>query len=135
LDLGERRIGLAVGDTSTTLVFPAGHLSRSRLSDDLDKILETSGERRIEGIVVGMPYSLDGTHGTQAKRVNGFINALRKRTFIPIYTIDERFTSVEAEALIRDSGRQPSRLRGSVDEAAAALILQRFLAARGDDFA
>ena len=61
LDLGERRIGLAVGDTSTTLVFPAGHLSRSRLSDDLDKILETSGERRIEGIVVGMPYSLDGT--------------------------------------------------------------------------
>ena len=99
------------------------------------RILETSGERRIEGIVVGMPYSLDGTHGTQAKQVNGFINALRKRTSIPIYTIDERFTSVEAEALIRESGRQPSRERGSVDEAAAALILQRFLAARGDDFA
>ena len=127
MDLGERRIGLAVGDTATTIVLPAGHLERTRLADDLARVLQAGRERRIEGFVVGMPYSLDGTSGTQARRARGFVNALKGRTSIPIYTIDERFTSVEAEALLRESGLQPSRRKGSVDEAAAALILERFL--------
>ena len=55
LDLGERRIGLAVGDTSTTLVFPAGHLARTKLSEDLDRVLAAGRERKIDGFVVGIP--------------------------------------------------------------------------------
>ncbi len=133
MDLGERRIGLAVGDTATTLVLPAGHLVRTKLSKDLDRVLAAGRERGIEGFVVGMPYSLDGSAGTQAKRAQGFINALRKRASIPVFTADERFTSVEAEAILRESGREPSRRKGSVDEAAAVLILQRFLTGRRID--
>lgn len=128
LDLGERRIGMAFGDTSTTLVFPAGHLARTKLSEDLDRVLAAARDRAADGFVVGMPYSLDGSTGPQARRARRFASALRKRTSIPVYTTDERFTSVEAEALLRESGQQPSRRRGSVDEASAVLILERFLA-------
>ena len=128
LDLGERRIGMAFGDTSTTLAFPAGHLVRTKLSEDLDRVLAAGQERKIDGFVVGMPYSLDGSAGPQARRARRFASALRKRASIPVYVTDERFTSVEAEALLRESGQQPSRRRGSVDEASAMLILERFLA-------
>ena len=133
LDLGERRIGLAVGDTATALAFPAGHIVRSGLSRDIERTLEAGRERGIDGFVAGMPYSLDGSAGTQAKRAQGFIDALRKRTTMPVFTVDERFTSVEAEAILRESGREPSRRKGSVDEAAAALILERFLSTKGHE--
>ena len=84
-------------------------------------------EREIEGFVVGLPYTLAGEVGIQAKRAQGFIRAVRKRTSIPVYTVDETFTTFEAEGLMREAGQQPSRNRGAVDSAAAVLILQRFL--------
>ena len=130
LDLGERRIGLAVSDALGTLALPAGHLVRTKLAEDLRRVLEAAQVRDVEGFVVGIPYSINGTTGPQAKRAQGFINALRKRTTLPVHTMDERFTSVEAEALLREAGHQPSRQRATVDEAAATLILQRFLDSR-----
>ena len=127
LDLGERRIGLAVGGDPGDLVFPAGYLERTKLSRDIQRVLETAAERDAGGIVVGIPYSLDGGLGEGAKKAQGFVRALRRVTELPVYSVDERFTSVEAEGLLREAGHQPSRNRGSVDEAAAALILRRFL--------
>ena len=127
LDLGERRIGLAVSDAAASLVFPAGYLLRTKFSQDLDRVLEIAQERDVQGFVVGMPYNLDGETGPGAKRAQRFIRALQKRTTLPIHSMDERFTSLEAEALLREAGRQPSREKGSVDEAAAALILRRYL--------
>ena len=125
--MGERRIGLAVGDDATGLVFPGGHLERVKLSLDVERVIEVTRGKDAEGLVVGIPYSLDGTLGPGARRAQGFIRALRRRTALPVYSVDERFTSVEAEGLLRAAGRQASREKGSVDEAAAALILQRFL--------
>lgn len=127
LDLGERRIGLAVSGPEGKLALPAGHVQRTKLAEDVRRVLEAAGERRVEGLVVGIPYSLDGETGPQAKRAQGFVKALRKQTSLPVYETDERFTSVEAEALMREAGRQPSRERAAVDEAAATLILKRFL--------
>ena len=127
LDLGERRIGLAVSNQEGTLVLPAGHLQRDRFQTDIQRILASAAERDAQGIVVGIPYSLDGSEGSQARRARRFVNSLRKQTTLPVYTVDERFTSVEAEGMMREAGRQPSRERGAVDAAAAALILQRFL--------
>ena len=106
---------------------PAGHLVRSKLVLDLDCILEAGRDRDVQGFVVGMPYNLNGELGAGAKRAQGFIRALQKRTDLPVYAVDERFTSVEAEGLLREEGRQPSREKGAVDEAAAMLILERFL--------
>lgn len=127
MDLGERRIGLAVSNQEGTLVLPAGHLQRDKLQTDIQRVLASAIERDVQGIVVGIPYSLDGSEGTQAKRARRFVRSLEKQTTLAVYTVDERFTSVEAEGMMREAGRQPSRDRGAVDSAAAALILQRFL--------
>ena len=127
LDLGERRIGVAVGGDPGGLIFPAGYLERTKLSRDIQRVVDLAADRDADGIVVGIPYSLDGGLGEGAKKAQGFVRALRRATELPVYSVDERFTSVEAEGLLRDAGQQPSKNRGSVDEAAAALILRRFL--------
>ncbi|MCH7621240.1 MAG: Holliday junction resolvase RuvX [Chloroflexi bacterium] len=128
LDLGQRRIGLAVCHGTGRLVIPAGHLDRQTLKQDIDRLLDIARERQIEAFVAGLPYTLAGEVGAQAKRAQGFVRALRRRTNLPVYTVDERFTTYEAEGLLREAGEQPSKRRGLVDATAAALILERFLA-------
>lgn len=128
LDLGERRIGLAVCDRAGSLVFPAGHLIRSKLSLDVNQVLSLAEDRQVDGIVVGVPYTVSGKTGRSAQRAQGFIRALQKATSLPIHGVDESYTSVEAEGLLRESGQQPSRRKETVDETAAVLILQRYLA-------
>ena len=136
LDLGERRIGLAVSGPGG-LALPAGHITRSKLAKDVERVIEAAVERQAQGIVVGIPYTLEGETGPSAKLAQGFIRALRRAVppaidgeeHLAVYEMDERFTSVEAEGLLRESGVQPSRDRAAVDETAAVLILQRFLAA------
>jgi len=125
--LGERRIGLAVCDPAGSLVFPAGHMTRSTLAQDVSRVLSLAAERDVEGIVVGVPYTVAGKTGRQAKQAQGFIRALEKETLLPVHGVDESYTSVEAEGLLREAGRQPSRQKETVDETAAMLILRRFL--------
>ena len=127
MDLGGRRIGLAVSDPDGELAVPAGHIQRTKLAEDVRRVLEAAGQRRVEGLVVGVPYNLNGVIGSQAKRALAFVKALEKQTSLPVHETDERYTSVEAEALMREAGHQPSRERAAVDEAAAVLILKRFL--------
>ena len=134
LDLGERRIGLAVSGPGG-MALPAGHIVRSKLAQDVQQVIASAQERQAQGIVVGIPYTLQGETGDSAKLALGFIRALRRALgddgSLAIYEMDERFTSVEAEGLLRESGVQPSRDRASVDETAAVLILQRFLTSLG----
>ena len=134
LDLGERRIGLAVSGPGG-MALPAGHIVRSKLAQDVQQVIASAQERQAQGIIVGIPYTLQGETGDSAKLARGFIRALRRALgddgSLVIYEMDERFTSVEAEGLLRESGVQPSRDRASVDETAAVLILQRFLTSIG----
>ena len=134
LDLGERRIGLAVGGPGG-MALPAGHIVRHKLAQDVQLVIASAQERQAQGIVVGIPYTLQGETGDSAKLARGFIRALRRALgddgSLAIYEMDERFTSVEAEGLLRESGVQPSRDRASVDEVSAVLILQRFLTSLG----
>ncbi|MCH7606636.1 MAG: Holliday junction resolvase RuvX [Chloroflexi bacterium] len=127
MDLGERRIGLAFSDTAADWVFPAGYIQRTKLADLLRRVLHEAQTRQVDAFVVGVPYGRDGEAGPQAEKALGFARALEKQTTLPVHTIDERFTSIEAEGLLREAGRQPSRERAAVDETAAALILKRFL--------
>lgn len=128
LDLGDRRIGLAAGGDQGVPVVPAGYLTRERLREDVSRVVAAAKEREAGAIIVGMPYSLSGEVGPQAKLAQGFIRELRRSTELPVHTVDERFTSVEAERMLRETGIQPSRRKGDVDAAAAVLILERFLA-------
>ena len=127
LDVGERRIGLAVSDLGGAMATPAGFIQRTRLSHDIARVLEAASEKQAEGIVVGVPLSLNGTVGPQAKRVRSFIRALRRETDLFLDTVDERFSTAEAERLMRQAGRSPSRHKGDVDAAAAAVMLQEYL--------
>ena len=127
LDLGEGRIGLAVSGPGG-MALPAGHIVRSKLAQDVQQVISFAEDHRAEGIVVGIPYMAGGETGVSAKLALGFIRVLRKETEMAIYEMDERFTSVEAEGLLREAGVQPSRDRALVDETAAMLILQRYLA-------
>ncbi len=130
LDFGERRIGLAVSGPGG-LALPAGHIVRTKLAQDVQQVIASAHERQAQGIVVGIPYTLDGETGPSAKLARGFVRALRRaigaEESLAIHEMDERYTSFEAEGLLRESGIQPSRDRASVDEVAAVLILQRFL--------
>ena len=128
LDLGNRRIGLAFGAAPDLPSVPLGFRERSTLKRDVSRVLDIARERGVVGLVVGMPYSLSGDSGKQAGLTRGFIKELSRNTDLPIHTVDERFTSVEAEVLLRDAGARPSRDKGQVDAVAATLILERFWA-------
>ena len=130
VDLGERRIGVALSDDTGLLAFPLTALSRSDLGSDISRILETAKKHRVTEIVVGMPLSLTGKRGPQAHSTNRFIAVLTENTSIPIKTFDERLSTIEAERLLHQTGNRPSRDRGRLDAAAAAVILQRYLDSR-----
>ena len=127
LDVGDRRIGLAVSDLGNLLASPLGAIRRTRRDSDVEAVLVHARERHADRVVVGMPLSLNGRVGPQARKVANFIEALRRRTDLPIHSVDERFSTAEAERLLRQAGVEPSREREKVDAAAAAVILQEYL--------
>ena len=127
LDVGERRVGLAISDPAGWMATPLGFIERTRLQVDIARILEYAQDRGAEGIVVGMPLSKNGRVGPQAQRVAAFVKALRRKTDLRLETLDESFSTAEAERLLREAGRKPSRHKGDVDAAAAAVILQEYL--------
>ncbi len=136
LDVGERRIGLASGDTGTCLAVPAGVIERRGGDADWQAVAREARDRESEMIVVGMPLSLSGRRGPQAETTQGFIRTLEEHLAIPIVTWDERFSTSEAEHRIRSARPEPGRSRparaprGAVDAGAAAVILQSYLDAQ-----
>ena len=127
MDVGDRRIGLASGVALIGTALPAGVVRRTSLAADIRAILDAARQRQSDAIVVGVPYRTEGEASPQTRYVLGFVRALRKESTLPIHEVDEAFTSMEAEGLLRDAGREPSREKGTIDETAAVLILRRFL--------
>ena len=130
MDVGDRRIGLAICDDQGSLAVPAGVFHRTTIDQDVARILEAAEERGAQGILVGLPLSVDGSMGPQAVKVIAFVKRLRRNTSLMVDTHDERYSTAEAERLMRAQGAQPSRNKGAVDAAAAAVILQDFLDCR-----
>ena len=127
VDLGEKRIGLAKSDSLGLMASPIKTILRKNNSSDIDSILKFASDFGAQKIVVGMPVSMSGDPGNQARITSSFVNSLANQSHIPVRVQDERMSSVEAEALLRAAGKKPSRDKASVDSAAAAVILQRFL--------
>ena len=128
LDVGDRRIGLAVSIPPGELVLPAGYLLRRNRRADIASILEQAGQRDAAAIVVGMPYDTHGRSGDQTRKTASLVRALHLATDIPVLTIDESFSTNAAVNDLAQSGQRPSRDPGSIDAAAAVTILRRFLA-------
>jgi putative Holliday junction resolvase len=131
VDLGSRRIGVALSDPTGQIASPLLTVQHRSLRHDLDRIVVISREHAVEGIVVGWPRNMDGTSGPAARRAEAFARALRREVTVPVELWDERLSTVAAEReLLRDSVRR-TRRRQARDRVAAAWFLQAYLDRRG----
>lgn len=128
VDIGEVRIGIALSDPTGTICTPLLTLKAQGAPDDQKRIAELATEYEAEAIVVGLPINMDGSHGPAARKAQSFCRMLRSATDLKVLVHDERLTSHEAEVRLRAAGVQPSRNKQQIDSAAAALILESYLA-------
>jgi putative Holliday junction resolvase len=135
LDVGDKRIGVALSDEDAIIASPRETLERKGTRKDIAYILELARREEVSEILVGMPFSLDGTLGPQAEKVSRFVEALREATAIPVKTWDERFSTVSAERAMIEADVSRAKRRGALDRVAAALLLQSYLDARREDVA
>jgi putative Holliday junction resolvase len=125
LDLGARRIGLAVSDPEGRIAFPAGYLERKDLAADLAAVRALARERGVVRIAVGLPILLGGGEGTGARAARCFAEALGEATGLPVALVDERLTTAEAERALREAPARRRRARKQVVDAMAATLLLR----------
>ena len=134
LDLGSRRIGVALSDSAGILASPYETVQRcGDVALDHRRILALATEAEVEILVVGLPLSLDGTVGPAADSVLAEIDELRDATGLPVETYDERLTTVTATRLLREGGVSGKARRQLVDKVAASVILQSWLDGRRRD--
>jgi putative Holliday junction resolvase len=126
IDPGDARIGVARSDPSGFLATPVETVPRGR--GDLARIAAILAEEGAIEVVVGLPRSLQGGEGPAAAKVRTFAGELARRLApVPLRLVDERLSTVSAEAMLRDRGRKGGKRRAVVDQAAAVLILQHAL--------
>ena len=130
LDVGDVRIGLALSDETATLASGLPTLRCVGPRKDVKAVARIVREREVGEVVVGMPWRLDGTMGSQAEKVQAFIENLRRALKVPVTTWDERLTSVAADELLAQAGIRRKGRKEKVDQAAAVLILQGYLDTR-----
>lgn len=126
LDPGEARIGVARSDGAGMLATPVETVRRGK--GDVRRLGQLVVEHEVLEVVVGLPRSLSGGEGPSAVKVREFTARLARRVApVPVRLVDERLTTVSAEAMLRDRGRSGQDRRSVVDMAAAVLILQHAL--------
>ena len=138
IDLGERRVGVAVSDPDgivatpyTTIEIRAKSGKPSDVTEELyQKLHEIASEVNAEAVVVGMPLGLDGTSGLAARAAEVQTAALSEALGIPVFTHDERFTTVIAEQAMLEADLSRKRRKKSIDKSAAAIMLQSWLDAQ-----
>jgi len=124
LDVGDRRVGVAVSDPTGTLATPHTVIQRRSKAEDFATVARLAAELDVELVVVGLPLTLDGEIGPQARRVTRYTQALAETIDVPVEFHDERYSTVTADELLMESSR---KRRVPIDAAAAAVILQDYL--------
>lgn len=132
LDLGSRRIGLAVSDSLGITAQPLDTLTRSSKRADIAELRKLVRRHQVTEVVLGNPLNMSGEQGGQAGKVAAFAEELRQHLGLPVHLFDERLTSAEAHRFLDESGHSKDRLqrKGKVDRIAAVLILQGFMESR-----
>lgn len=130
LDVGDKRIGVAISDPSQVLARSLKVIQRGSRQEDFAAVACLVEEYEVERVVVGYPRSLDGTVGEQAEKVERYATGLAKALTVPVLLWDERFSTVSAESLMREAGLRGKKKRERVDAVAAAVILQDYLDSR-----
>lgn len=128
IDLGSKRIGVAVSDTDGRVATPIETVLRSGdRQGDHRRLLAIAAEWEVEHIVVGLPLSMDGSHGPAVRLVLDEVAQLRDLSPVPVDTYDERLTTVTAERSLRDLDLDAKARRKVIDQVAAAVLLQAWL--------
>jgi len=127
LDIGDRRIGVALSDPEGILASPLAVINRRNESLDIEAITEIIRQQQVAQVIVGLPLSMDGSLGQQAEKVKDFTQRLGEHTQVPLEYRDERLTTVMAERLKRAAGGKKRGKKTGNDAQAAAIILQGYL--------
>ena len=127
LDIGDKRIGVALSDPGGILASPFTIINRGDEKQDIEAIADIVNQNQVERIVVGLPRSMDGSVGRQAEKVKSFIEGLSSHIEVPLEFRDERLTTVSAKRLIREASTKKAKKKVRYDAVAAAIILQGYL--------
>jgi len=130
LDHGTRRIGVAVSDEMKLIASPLEYIPAEPFSEFLVRLKEIITAQQVELILVGMPRNMDGSYGPAAEKVQVFIAALKDTILVPIRTLDERLTTVQAQRFLIQGNVRRRERKEKVDKTAAAILLQSFLDSR-----
>jgi putative Holliday junction resolvase len=134
VDVGEKRIGVAVSDDSGRMALPSRTLSGDRPEREVvADLVRLAHDHGVQVVVVGMPIGLSGEAGPAADQMAQFVDALRAQCPIEVATWDERLTTTAAEKTMLEADVSREQRRASIDKIAAALILQSYLDAQADD--
>ncbi len=127
LDVGRKRIGVAGCDGTGLIATGLTTIHRASFDQDVAQLRQWVEQRQVTTLVVGLPYSLNGEIGAQARQVQKFAHRLSLALQLPVEYVDERYTSIQAEQLIQAENMAPSRHKAIIDRKAAAIILQQWL--------
>ena len=130
LDVGERRIGVALSDPLGITAQRLTVIQRRDPVRDLEAVADLARAHAVEAIVVGLPLMMSGEPGEQAKKVTGFIEALRHTVSCPVHALDERLTTLQGERALLETDTRRKRRKELIDQLAAQLILQAYLDAQ-----
>jgi putative holliday junction resolvase len=130
LDVGSRRIGVAGCDGLGLMATGITTIWRSSFQEDLVQLTEIIVDRSVEILIIGLPYTMDGKIGSQAKQVQKFARRVSIALELPIEYVDERLTSYAAEQMMIEANTSVSQNKATIDRIAAAVILQQWLDAR-----
>lgn len=130
LDVGTKRIGVAVADPSGTFALPVTVIERTNLKADLERIAEIAAEYNAAELVVGDPVTLGGERGIAAEKIDRFVEQLGRVFSGAIHRVDERMTTAQATKTLIAADVSRAKRKTVVDKMAAALILESYLARR-----
>ncbi|MBU4377057.1 MAG: Holliday junction resolvase RuvX [Candidatus Omnitrophica bacterium] len=127
LDVGEKRIGMALSDALGIIAQQLDTLTRKNEESDFRLIKNILKEKEVAEIVVGFPLNMDGTAGPKAEEINRFVEKLRRQCDIPVKLWDERLTTRQADRLLREADVSRRKRKKLDDKLAAQLILQSYM--------
>ncbi|MBI5182448.1 MAG: Holliday junction resolvase RuvX [Nitrospirae bacterium] len=130
LDIGDKRIGIAVSDELRMCAHGVKTIERKGIKEDIRQIKEICEEYGVEGIVAGLPINMDGTCGFSVQKVQDFVSLLKEQVSIPVNTWDERLSTVAAERNLIDADMSRKKRKTVIDKIAATIILQGYLDSR-----
>jgi putative pre-16S rRNA nuclease len=127
LDVGKRRVGLAVSDPLGITAQGLPTLERTTIRQDLAKLADLAAERAVSLFLIGKPLHMSGDESRQAEYIKNFGDRLTEKTGIPVQFWDERLTTVQAQRVLKESGISIGKRARAVDRLAAVILLESYL--------